>query len=108
MHPVGFRIPLPRIVRLRTGNAVVSMMLQTVPMLGLQRVHCVGGTMLPTADHRPGLGAGWMTSGPGSTHTLLRRAWVRGAHMIQAGRGGPTPMHHQPMKPIAHLHGAVR
>ena len=130
MHPVGFRIRLHRIVRLRTGNAAVSMTLQAMSMLGLQWVYCVARTTLPTADHRPVLDAGWMTSGPGLTHTLLRRPWVRGADMIQTGRGGPseanmnqvewggafpvelrigrTNMDHQPMKPVAHLHSAVR
>ena len=106
------------------------MTLQAMSMLGLQWVYCVARTTLPTADHRPVLDAGWMTSGPGLTHTLLRRPWVRGADMIQTGRGGPseanmnqvewggafpvelrigrTNMDHQPMKPVAHLHSAVR
>lgn len=80
-------------------------------------VWCVAGTMLPTADHRPGLGAGWMTSGPGLTHTLSRSPLVRVAHMnpVEWGwamsvgaRIGPISMHHQPMKPMAHLPSAVR
>ena len=109
---------------------MVSMMLQTVPVPGMQRVYCVAGTMLPTADHRLGLGAGWMTSGHGLTHTLSRCPWVSEAQMNQVGRGrpseaqmnqvgrggvkpvgpriGPVPLNHQPMKPRAHLPSAVR